>query len=63
MSIYEYDEEKHNRTLYLEGKEEGYSEGELAGKMDDAIKMKLEGLASEMICRITGLSFEEIEAL
>ena len=38
MSIFEYDEEKHRRTLIEEGKEEGREEGMLKGKAESIIE-------------------------
>ncbi len=67
MSIYEYDEEKHNRTLYLEGYEEGenagYVKGENAKKLSIAVRMKTEGMSYELINRLTDITIEEMEAL
>ncbi len=59
MSIFEYDEEKHNKTLYAEG----YEDGENAGYTAVARKMKHKGMTYEEICEITGLPVEEVAQL
>lgn len=47
----------------LEGKQEGILEGELKAKYTIASNAKKQGLFSEMIANLTGLSIEEIEKL
>ena len=46
-----------------EGREEGRAEGELNALRKTAQTMKMEGLDIQLISRITGLNFEEIEKL
>ncbi len=46
-----------------EGKIEGKNEGKIEGKREDAIMMIMEGFKSDVISRITGLKFDEIEKL
>ena len=46
-----------------EGKKEGIKEGIKEGKLDDARKMKADGLSVELISKYTGLTPEEIEGL
>lgn len=43
-----------------EGKAEGFAKGEAKAKLELAKAMKSEGLSEEMICRLTGLSEEQI---
>lgn len=47
----------------LEGREEGILEGELKAKYTIASNAKKQGLSSEIISGLTGLSIEEIEKL
>ena len=47
----------------LEGIEQGIEQGEYNKNLDNARKMKQENLSIEVIARITGLSFEQIEKL
>ena len=50
-----------------EGRAEGLAEGERVGEKKERLKnargMKAEGIPSELIAKITGLSLQEIEAL
>ena len=48
---------------YIDGIEEGRAEGELNALRKTAQTMKKEGLDIQLISRITGLNFEEIEKL
>ena len=48
---------------YIDGIEEGRAEGELKALRKTAQTMKMEGLDIQLISRITGLNFEEIEKL
>ena len=48
---------------YIDGIEEGRAEGELNALRKTAQTMKMEGLDIQLISRITGLNFEEIEKL
>lgn len=48
-----------NRRRYEEGREEG----EEKKTLDLATKMKAEDLPEDLICRITGLSAEQVKAL
>lgn len=47
----------------LEGRAEGRVEGRKEGIMETARKMKEQGLDTEMICTVTGLSEDEIKSL
>ena len=57
MSIFEYDEELHSRTLLEEGIEIGMERGKLLV----ARKMLDKGMTMQEVVEITGLSKEEIE--
>lgn len=46
-----------------EGRKEGRMEGQRSEKMENARKMKIYGLALDMIAEITGLSIEEVRGL
>ena len=46
-----------------EGRKEGLAEGEAKANMDNARKMKADGMSAELISRYTSLSIEEIAAL
>lgn len=48
---------------YAEGKTEGIEEGEAKKNLENALKMKSEGLEADLISRVTGLTPEEIEKL
>ena len=50
-------------TARKRGLEEGMEKGRLEGLLDVAGKMRAEGLPAELICRITGLSAEQLKAL
>ena len=50
-------------TARKRGLEEGMEKGRLEGLLDVAGKMRAEGLPAELICRITGLSPEQVKAL
>ncbi len=79
MTIFEYDEELHKQTLLREGYEDGYTAGAILGREEGrqegreegrqegitmiALKMKARGDSYENISTITGLSYEEIDAL
>lgn len=52
-----------NRRRYEEGREEGRVEGKAEEKDRTARAMKVEGLPLDIICRITGLTVEQVEAL
>ena len=45
------------------GMEQGMEKGRLEGLLDVAGKMRAEGLPAELICRMTGLSPEQVKAL
>lgn len=45
---------------YQEGMEKGMEQGMLAAKLDNARKMKADGMADELISKYTGLPLEEI---
>lgn len=45
---------------YQEGMEKGMEKGMLAAKLDNARKMKADGMADELISKYTGLPLEEI---
>lgn len=47
----------------MEGRMEGRKEGQRSEKMENARKMKIYGLALDMIAEITGLSIEEVRGL
>ena len=47
----------------MEGRMEGLMEGQRSEKMENARKMKIYGLALDMIAEITGLSIEEVRGL
>ena len=47
----------------MEGRMEGRMEGQRSEKMENARKMKIYGLALDMIAEITGLSIEEVRGL
>ncbi|MCM1162587.1 MAG: hypothetical protein NC412_15395, partial [Roseburia sp.] len=49
MSIFEYDEELHKRTLIEEGMERGREEGKLEGKLEGREEGKLEGKAEALL--------------
>ena len=59
MSIYEYDEEKHLAQVREEGREEGRKEE----KIKIARNMKLSGIDTNTIAKITNLSEDEIDKL
>lgn len=71
MSVYEYDEEKYLRMereqSYAEGLESGKAQGLELGKAQEQfrviMKMRKEGLNSEQISRLTGISMDEIEQI
>jgi len=46
-----------------QGKIEGILEGKIEGKLEVASAMKVQGFAIEQICRLTGLSMDEVEDL
>ena len=46
-----------------EGRAEGLAEGEAKANMDNARKMKADGMPTELIAKYTGLTIEEIEKL
>lgn len=46
-----------------QGMEQGLEQGHLEAKIEDALAMKKEGIAVELVARVTGLSIEEIEKL
>ena len=52
---------------YAEGKTEGIAkgieEGEAKKNLENALKMKSEGIEADLISRVTGLTPEEIEKL
>ena len=50
-------------TAKKEGKEEGRAEGKAEANMDNARKMKADGMPTELIAKYTGLTIEEIEKL
>ena len=50
-------------TARKRGLEEGMEKGRLEGLLDVAGKMRAEGLPAELICRMTGLSPEQVKAL
>ena len=50
-------------TAKKEGKEEGRAEGKAEANMDNARKMKADGMPVELITKYTGLTIEEIEKL
>ncbi len=50
-------------TARKRGLEEGMEKGRLEGLLDVAGKMRAEGLPTELICRMTGLSAEQLKAL
>jgi len=52
-----------NMTLVQIMKKEGKIEGLIEGKLEDARNMLAEGLDILMICRITGLSEDEVKKL
>jgi len=45
------------------GEKEGRNEGRIEGKLEVAAAMKGQGFSIEQICRLTGLSIEEVENL
>ena len=53
------------KSAYKDGKVEGIAEGELKGKLDNAIetarKMKEEGFNIEQIIRISGLTEDQLK--
>ncbi len=49
MSIFEYDEELHNRTLYNEGLEDGHAKGHAEGKAEGLAEGKAEGADLKLI--------------
>ena len=50
-------------TAKKEGKEEGRAEGKAEANIDNARKMKADGMPTELIAKYTGLTIEEIEKL
>ena len=46
-----------------EGRTEGKTEGKAEAKIEDALGMKEEGIPTETIVKITGLTAEQVEAL
>ncbi len=63
MSIFEYDEELHKKTLREEGFEDGKYEGERNKQIEIARNMKAKGMSNDLIAEMTELSVEEIEQL
>ena len=59
MSLTEFDQEQYDRNR----RREGFDEGELFGKQEDARNALALGLSTDQISRITGLSIEDIQAL
>ena len=45
------------------GKAKGLAEGEARGKLETAKNMLTEGLSIDCICRVTGLSKEDVQRL
>ena len=62
IDIIEQQETARKRGLE-EGMEKGMEKGRLEGLLDVAGKMRAEGLPAELICRMTGLSPEQVKAL
>ena len=48
---------------YLEGLEKGIEKGKAEERIENARKMKADGMAVELIAKYTGLTFEEIASL
>ena len=46
-----------------EGRMEGLAEGEAKANMENARKMKVDGMSAELIAKYTNLSIDEIEKL
>ena len=59
MSLTEFDQEQYDRNR----RREGFDEGELFGKQEDARNALALGLSIDQISQITGLSIEDIQAL
>lgn len=63
MSIYEYDEKLHEKTMMEIGREEGYEIGRREGIITVVEEMIKNGDANEYISKITKLTLEEIAGL
>ena len=60
MSLYEYDEERHNRTLYEEGVEDGREKGIEEGRNAIISTMLKKGKTPTDIADFTGISYDQI---
>ncbi len=63
MSIFEYDEEKHMRTVRSEGFEDGLEQGIEQKEYQVISRMLREDLPAEVINRYTGCSVERIKQI
>ncbi len=63
MSIFEYDEELHKKTLHEEGYEDGFVDGREEGQADLIRKMYNSGLPLEQIAEIAKMDVETIRAI
>ncbi len=69
MSIYEYDEELHKKTLYEDGYDTGYGSGYGSGEQAGEVKQKLficrnmkqKNMPIELIVELTGMTEEEVK--
>ena len=52
MSIFEFDQELHNRTLYEEGREDGEKSGYIKGEESGFIKGEKSGMLTKLISQI-----------
>ena len=64
MSLFEFNEERHNRTLYEEGREDGREEGREEGREDERksiiTRMLERGKTPSDIADSTGISYDQI---
>lgn len=64
MSLFEFNEERHNRTLYEEGREDGREEGREEGRDDERksiiTRMLERGTTPSDIAESTGISYDQI---
>ena len=56
-------ERKGKKQGFAEGRAEGLAEGRYAANVDNARKMKADGLPPELVAKYSGLSIDEVEQL